>query len=987
MSTKQLMTIILVALALNLLGQSSLTTTVFEGQTFYKLGDKWNLFDESSQEFVELADNQISILFTEGTTSSQISSFAESNNLVLVNHAITGWCDFRFTPSNDLFEKCDSLLNKPLIQSIEVTAPLQFHINPPNDSAYQNIYTYQYYQWSIPQVGIENAWVKTTGDTNTVIAIIDSGVDWWEQDFIQATGTSSGTFWVNKEEDAWTDPNDPTTGNGIDDDGNGFIDDWRGWDFAFNDNNPSDGQMPHGTGVLSIAGARTNNSIGMAGVAGGWSTQNGVRFMILKVGEMGNYNPNHNWAVMDDAILYAAKNGADIINISMGTGGTNQASISDAIDSAYEKYNCVIIASSGNVSGTPTGVKFPARHPNVIGVSKTNLNNTTLQSYIGDNLDLGAPGHILPILNAGKRFSPHTQYINQTGTSLAAPLVAGVAGLMHSINPCIDNKENYNILRYRADTVHSSTDPNSNYYYHWNLDRPWHSKAMGYGLVNANKAVNTAEAMKSQTIDLYIKDRFDDFGYSNSYPNNVRFDEGPDIWARNQNDGRVNQFDEQIEYDSQNPAFVYVRVHNKSCVPSFNNEEVHLYWSKASGDFSWPHEWNGTNPNIGDLLGIIDIGLLEAGEDTILEFQWNINPNIGQNHWGTCLYARIESPQEPNAPITNLGTAIRNSNNMAIKNLRIENIFPGKVRPNINGIDYPHGIFMFVGNNQHNNSPVDIHFDIPDKCFNQSIVEAAEVQIFVDENLWNKINTLSPEDKFGIEIVEEKKLLITENHAYIKNVPFELDERNEMFVGFSFLTQEMQEKNSFKFHVQQFNQENELVGAMNFRINRGNRDDFEANAGSDELIDKGTSVTLNAEDINESATYNWYDSNDSLIYSGISPTLSPEITEQYKLEVIADADGFKDYDEIVIEVNPYFLEEIYPNPATSAVTINYEATEANSAYLMVYNTATGNSSNNYILNTSNNNINLNLSSYNTGIYTVILVCDGQIVDAKQLSIQ
>jgi hypothetical protein len=153
------------------------------------------------------------------------------------------------------------------------------------------------------------------------------------------------------------------------------------------------------------------------------------------------------------------------------------------------------------------------------------------------------------------------------------------------------------------------------------------------------------------------------------------------------------------------------------------------------------------------------------------------------------------------------------------------------------------------------------------------------------------------------------------------------------------------------------------------------------------VVFKHTSVTLNAEDINESATYNWYDSNDSLIYSGISPKLSPEITEQYKLEVIADADGFKDYDEIVIEVNPYFLEEIYPNPATSAVTINYEATEANSAYLMVYNTATGNSTNNYILNTSNNNINLNLSSYNTGIYTVILVCDGQIVDAKQLSIQ
>lgn len=111
-----------------------------------------------------------------------------------------------------------------------------------------------------------------------------------------------------------------------------------------------------------------------------------------------------------------------------------------------------------------------------------------------------------------------------------------------------------------------------------------------------------------------------------------------------------------------------------------------------------------------------------------------------------------------------------------------------------------------------------------------------------------------------------------------------------------------------------------------------------------------------------------------------------ELTQTYRLEVITDNDGYKDYDEVQVTVNPYKLESLVPNPATSQVTVNYIADEAVSAYLMVVSTVTG-ISNNYVLDVNQTSISLNVSGYTPGIYSVALVCDGEIVDSKNLAKQ
>ena len=148
-------------------------------------------------------------------------------------------------------------------------------------------------------------------------------------------------------------------------------------------------------------------------------------------------------------------------------------------------------------------------------------------------------------------------------------------------------------------------------------------------------------------------------------------------------------------------------------------------------------------------------------------------------------------------------------------------------------------------------------------------------------------------------------------------------------------------------------------------------------------IDKNETITLSAAQINEAAVYNWYDPEGNLIYTGKDLTVSADVTKQYKLEIVADVDGFKDYDEVDVTVNQFYLNTIVPNPATNTVIINYKTIDIASAYLMVIGTNT-NTSNNYIISTNLEQTTLDISNYPIGYYTIALVCNGDIVDAKTL---
>ena len=160
---------------------------------------------------------------------------------------------------------------------------------------------------------------------------------------------------------------------------------------------------------------------------------------------------------------------------------------------------------------------------------------------------------------------------------------------------------------------------------------------------------------------------------------------------------------------------------------------------------------------------------------------------------------------------------------------------------------------------------------------------------------------------------------------------------------------------------------------------------FYANAGEDKNVDKNEPITISAIQISESAIYNWYDTVGNLIFTGTDLTVATQVATKYKLEVIATTDGFKDYSEVDINLKPSTLNTIAPNPASNNVAISYRLNEVNSSYLMILGSyGTTNTSNNYILDPNSSETNIDISNYPNGFYTVALICNGQILDAKTL---
>jgi Ni,Fe-hydrogenase I large subunit len=171
-----------------------------------------------------------------------------------------------------------------------------------------------------------------------------------------------------------------------------------------------------------------------------------------------------------------------------------------------------------------------------------------------------------------------------------------------------------------------------------------------------------------------------------------------------------------------------------------------------------------------------------------------------------------------------------------------------------------------------------------------------------------------------------------------------------------------------------------VLGGFTYNINRNSsRQYFTADAT---IEDDLNNTELEAKDINENATYNWYDEDGNFISSGQTLSVTKAKLKNYKLEVIADSDGHKDYKTFTVKEDRS-ITSISPNPTLNDFTINYKVGTANSAFITITNVMTG-VSNNYILDLSNNSKSINLSNNPSGQYIINLVTDNVIVDTKNL---
>lgn len=345
---------------------------------------------------------RILVRYKSDTTASQKAQARAQSNSILVR-------SFRIVPGLEVLDNANgasqgitALRHNPHVAYAEFDYVLK-PLTTPNDPKMIN-------QWGLNDPGsyginAPQAWSVFTGDPNFVIADIDTGM---QLDHLDLAAN------------LYHNPNE-IPGNGIDDDNNGFVDDVNGWDFYDNDNDPSD-THGHGTHTAGIIGAVGNNGIGVTGV--NWA----CKLMPLRfIGPNGGYNSD---AIR--ALEYAVGMGVKISNNSWG-GDAYDQSLADAIEAAKNAGHIFVAAAGNSASDNNTAPMYPASYANDNIISVAAIDSTGSLAYYSNfgstTVDIAAPGDQI-----------YSTYIGNTltylsGTSMAAPHVAGVAALLWASHP------------------------------------------------------------------------------------------------------------------------------------------------------------------------------------------------------------------------------------------------------------------------------------------------------------------------------------------------------------------------------------------------------------------------------------------------------------------------------------------------------------------------------------------------------------------------
>ncbi|CAN5755481.1 S8 family serine peptidase [soil metagenome] len=347
----------------------------------------------------------------------------------------------------------------------------------PNDPQYTNSAMYGLGKISAPQ-----AWDLSTGSSNIVVADIDTGMRYTHEDLAA---------------NAWTNPGE-IAGNNVDDDNNGFIDDFYGWDFFYNDSNPIDDAGGHGTHTAGTIGAVGNNSIGVVGV--NWN----VKIMPIKI-----YSPagtDSTSTMLVNAYNYIRMMKTRGVNIRVTNnsyGGCGEAcgydqATKDALDAMGDADILNVFAAGNSSSNNEVTPHYPSNYtsPSVLAVAASTSTDarSSFSSYGATSVDIAAPGSGVRSTYA----TSNSSYANLSGTSMATPHVAGAAALLASLNP------NLSAQSLKA-TLMNTVDP---------LPASWTTPTMSFPNgtpIKTNGRLNVFRAMQNQTVCTITLDRQSQF--------------------------------------------------------------------------------------------------------------------------------------------------------------------------------------------------------------------------------------------------------------------------------------------------------------------------------------------------------------------------------------------------------------------------------------------------------------------------------------------
>ena len=392
-------------------------------------------------------------------------------------HDLTRFYELEFSENIPVQTVINALRQNPNIRMVEAVWEMPL-LATPNDPSWSS-------QWAMEPPGPDpyfyDAWDIEAGSDSVIYGCIDSGVNYEHSDLKE-------NIWVNPGEDVDGDGvvYDVDDLNGVDDDGNGVVDDLIGYDFLSDagsavwpgedggtrDTDPNDFNG-HGTHVAGIAAAATNNGINVTGAAGGWfgghRSYRGARIMCLRVGYTasdgrGYIDPNDAAAAID----YATMMGADVINASWG--GSSVTGVASANAMAAGVTFCHAAGNNGDQNQDAMD-----NQPGMLSVASVGPNSDTKSGFsnYGYWIDVCAPGSDI-LSTYSSQYTPTIATIG--GTSMASPMVAGLALLIRSAMPSLTKAQVDSLIINTADPVEYANEE----IYHYKL---------GSGRINAHSAL------------------------------------------------------------------------------------------------------------------------------------------------------------------------------------------------------------------------------------------------------------------------------------------------------------------------------------------------------------------------------------------------------------------------------------------------------------------------------------------------------------------
>lgn len=408
---------------------------------------------KSKKIFVE---NEVLVKMKSGVS---LSAMTNANNKLGANLVETlgdtAWVRIKL-PDNLTVE--NALAEYKNFEEVEAVQPnFYYHLlATPNDPQFTSTG-----MWGLTRISAPSAWDFTTGSSAVVVADIDTGLRYTHDDLAA---------------NAWTNPGE-IQNNGVDDDGNGFVDDFYGWDFFYNDSNPIDDAGGHGTHTAGTIGAVGNNLVGVTGV--NWN----VKIMPIKI-----YSPvgtDSTSAMLVNAYNYVRmmKNrGVNIRVTNNSYGGCGEAcgydqATKDALDAMGNAGILNVFAAGNDNRNIETTPSFPASYtsPTVLSVASSTSTDvrSSFSNYGVVSVDLAAPGSSVLSTYANS----NTSYATLSGTSMATPHVTGAAALLSAYNPSLSPAS-------LKATLMNTVDPLSN----WT------------GFVKTGGRLNVARALQNQTV-------------------------------------------------------------------------------------------------------------------------------------------------------------------------------------------------------------------------------------------------------------------------------------------------------------------------------------------------------------------------------------------------------------------------------------------------------------------------------------------------------